>query len=904
MQHCQSAGIAPATATKPLQARHRYQTLSVLIALACNTSYAADTAVPPVSAPLQQQLAQQAVPKHAADLSAIKAPVEPMPAALLQQKLQEDLAFAKHSHAHLAHSALAHHELAAASLNVAAAASCDSFISGYGSKTGQALVDHILNSPNECINDLFSGNATAIAAFSANNMYTVANATATLANSYNASGNEVTLGKLYYFLRAGYYVQYYNPTKIPAYPSWVGAAVRSALDNLFANPAFYQNSEVNGANIQDALTLVDSAGENARYLYVVKAWLQRWNQSYASSFNMRGAVNQIFTILFRGHQVDAFKTATANDTSLITALGSFARHNWMLGSEAAFLQENAAAELARFLQYPQAAIHPTVKTQVGQILSQYSMNGTGRSVWLKAASSADYYGYCADFQICGFATQLESQVLSGSYSCNSSAKFRYQQLSSSELASACNAVTSQESFFHQFLKTRNSPVAGDLNSALEMVVFDSSDDYGQYAGLFFGIDTNNGGMYLEGNPESSNNQARFIAYEAEWLRPQFEIWNLTHETVHYLDGRFNLKGDFAAARTDSHKTVWWIEGLAEYVSKKNRNDTAVALARSKQFTLSQIFGNTYNSGTDRVYRWGYLAVRFMFETQPATVTTLLKELRAGNYDAYLSILNNLGSSLDTQWLSWLDSVQSNDSTPQSNISETGGGGSNPGTGALQNGVSKPGLSAAQNQMLSHYIDVPAGQSKLVINQTGGTGDADLYVKLGQAPTQQSYDCRPYQTGNTESCTINNPAAGRWYVGNYAYAAFANLSLTATFSSSGGGNQPDACTTQSPVDYVQVEADKQYCVVAGSNGGYSYFYLYNTVAGQKLKFALYGGSTGNADLYYSSTGWPTSSSYQLRSTNSGNSESITTGALSVGWHNIAIQANPERGQTTLVISKQP
>lgn len=887
---------------------NRYNVLSLFVTFTLSGAVAAQAAptavLAPVSAPLQQQTAMQAVPKHANDPTVLKAPVEPLPAALLKQKLQEDQAFLLHSQQHLQHNDVTELQ-AARSLQVAAAANCDSLLSGYGSKTGQALVDHILSSPNECINDLFSGNATAIAAFSANNMQAVANATATLASSYNASGSEVTLGKLYYFLRAGYYVQYYNPNKIPAYPSWVGTAVRSALDNLFANPAFYQNSEVNGANIQDALTLVDSAGENARYLYVVKEWLQRWNQSYASSFNMRSAVNQIFTILFRGHQVDAFKTATASDTTLISRLGSFARSSWMLGTEAAFLQENAAAELARFLQYPQAAIHPTVKNEVRQILTSYSMNGSGSNIWLKAASSADYYGYCSEFNICGFATQLEAQVLSQNHSCSSSMKFRAQQLTANEFSSACSSVTSQESFFHQFLKTRNTPVADDLNSALEMVVFNSSDDYGQYAGLFFGIDTNNGGMYLEGNPASSSNQARFIAYEAEWLRPQFEIWNLTHEMVHYLDGRFNLKGDFGAAKTDSHKTVWWIEGLAEYVSKKNRNDTAIALARTKQFTLSQIFGNTYNSGTDRVYRWGYLAVRFMFETQPATVTNLLKELRAGNYDAYLAIINNLGSSLDSQWLSWLDTVQSNDSVPQSNISETGGGGgTNPGSGVLQNGVAKTGLSAAQNQMLSHYIDVPAGQSKLVVTQNGGTGDADLYVRLGQAPTQQSYDCRPYQSGSNESCTINNPAAGRWYVGNFAYAAFSGLSLTATFSGGGGGNQPNACATQGPVDYIQVEAGKQYCVVAGSGGGYSYFYLYNTVAGQKLKFELYGGSSGNADLYYSNSGWPTSSSYQLRSTNSGNTESISTGALSVGWHNIAIHANPDRGQTTLVISKLP
>jgi microbial collagenase len=35
-------------------------------------------------------------------------------------------------------------------------------------------------------------------------------------------------------------------------------------------------------------------------------------------------------------------------------------------------------------------------------------------------------------------------------------------------------------------------------------------------------------------------------------------WNLEHEYVHYLDGRFDMEGDFAAAT--AKPTVWWIEG--------------------------------------------------------------------------------------------------------------------------------------------------------------------------------------------------------------------------------------------------------------------------------------------------------------------------------------------------------
>ena len=40
-----------------------------------------------------------------------------------------------------------------------------------------------------------------------------------------------------------------------------------------------------------------------------------------------------------------------------------------------------------------------------------------------------------------------------------------------------------------------------------------------------------------------------------------------------------------------------------------------------------------------------------------------------------------------------------------------------------------------------------------INMTG-TGDADLYVKVGSAPTTSSYDCRPYTSRSAESCKLS------------------------------------------------------------------------------------------------------------------------------------------------------
>jgi len=82
---------------------------------------------------------------------------------------------------------------------------------------------------------------------------------------------------------------------------------------------------------------------------------------------------------------------------------------------------------------------------------------------------------------------------------------------------------------------------------------------------------------------------------------------------------------------------------------------------------------------------------------------------------------------------------------------------------------------------TYTIDVPAGKTSVVFTISGGTGDADLYVKLGSAPTSSSYGCRPYLTGNSETCTFNSPTAGTYYVNVRAYAAYSGVSLKGTIS---------------------------------------------------------------------------------------------------------------------------
>jgi len=123
----------------------------------------------------------------------------------------------------------------------------------------------------------------------------------------------------------------------------------------------------------------------------------------------------------------------------------------------------------------------------------------------------------------------------------------------------------------------------------------------------------------------------------------------------------------------------------------------------------------------------------------------------------------------------------------------GSGGGGGGVTTLTNGVTVTGLSGATGSFTNYKITVPTGQTQLKITMSGGTGDADLYVKRGAQPTLSVYDYRPYLTGNNETVTVTNPVAGDWYISLNGYAAYSGVSLNATYTGGGGGGQ---CTTYS------------------------------------------------------------------------------------------------------------
>ena len=98
---------------------------------------------------------------------------------------------------------------------------------------------------------------------------------------------------------------------------------------------------------------------------------------------------------------------------------------------------------------------------------------------------------------------------------------------------------------------------------------------------------------------------------------------------------------------------------------------------------------------------------------------------------------------------------------------------------LVSGTARTGLSGATGSQQFFKITIPAGVTSLRFEMSGGTGDADLYVRRGARPTLDVFDCAPFAGGNAETCTFNNPAAGTWYVLLDAFAAYSGVRLVAT-----------------------------------------------------------------------------------------------------------------------------
>lgn len=648
--------------------------------------------------------------------------------------------------------------------------------------SGAALADYVATLPDyECTYKLFSlAPALASTIYAPSNLNEVVRRFTLEANRYDASN--LALVNLALYLRAGFYLT--GNDVLPAFSPDVVAALRGPIWNLIQGNALWTQNASAASTAGETIRLITNMHDEPYFLPAMKTVVQRFTNTAAhpnaaaalQQSSAAGGFTSALTVIYYAHFRDASQTTVRTDASYAATLQAFIVNDKaaLLGTSAAYQLNDAASEAYRFLQYP--GLVGQVRPLIQQTLATSGITGPDSDLWLAAASAVDYYdkSNCSLYGTCDYKNKLAARVLPISYTCSPTVRMRAQEMTAAQLQATCDALAAEETYAHAMLKTHSTPVAADNNTSLELVVFDDYANYQRYAGVLYGISTDNGGMYLEGDPADPNNQARFIAHEASWLRPEFKIWNLEHEYVHYIDGRFDMYGDFAAATTVP--TVWWIEGAAEYLSLRNNNQKAIDAARTGAYRLSDIFGNTYGMSdyVNRAYSWGYMAVRFMNERHRTDIDQAIARFRLGDYNGYQGLMSMIGTSYDSEFASWVASATTAGEPPLPVDLKACSS-----TSQLGKNCAIGGLSSSTQSWL--YILLPPGARNLKISTAGGSGEADLYVALDRYPGAGSYDYGSVHTGNGESVSIPAPVSGHWYyIMVRARTPFAGVTASATY----------------------------------------------------------------------------------------------------------------------------
>ncbi|MFI9318461.1 collagenase [Kitasatospora aureofaciens] len=725
----------------------------------------------------------------------------------------------------------------------------------FSGRTGADLVGYIKGSTVDCISSLFritGGDANGV--FRQSQMLAVADGLRRAAASYTGD-NSTGIYQLVYFLQAGYYVQYYHPGDVGTYDASLTAAVQAALDTLVASPHFLDVNEGNGQVEGQAMILTDSANLQAHYLKTYQQVLNAYNSSWDSSWYMVNFANSVYTPIFRGHQNADYVAAVTADPSLINTLDSFAlNHRSMLGGNNSFLDSNAGLETARFIEHP--ALVNTVRPLIKGLMNVSSITGPTAPLWVGVAGMAAGYDQanCSYYGVCNLPEQLKAAALPVSHTCDSTHTILAQSLTAADLAAVCASLQNQDPFFHKLVKD-NGPIAGQYENSLQMVVFASPQDYQTYAGGIYGVSTNNGGITLIGDPSAPANQPISLTYQNGNDGFTAGIWNLNHEYTHALDGRLDMKGDFT--QQISVPDVWWIEGVAEYVSYSYRNMTdtgAIAEAPKHTYALSTLFQNTYdNSDTTRTYPWGYLAVRFMVEKHPDVVQNMLGHFRTGDYTGGYAVYNSIGTAYDTEFNTWLDACAA---------------------GACEvGGAPTAAFSAVPSGLNVQFTDRST--------ESGGGSIASWAWNFGDGATS----------------TDRSPAHSYTTAGSYT------VSLTVT-DGNGKSNSVSQSVTVSAVtactaaDTRVLDQNCSRTNQSATAGNLDYYYIYLPAGTTTLRVNSSGG-TGTAYLLYNPDSWATPNAYTDGSTTYGTThQSLTVTNTTAGYRYISLYAQTDFSGVTI------
>jgi hypothetical protein len=157
------------------------------------------------------------------------------------------------------------------------------------------------------------------------------------------------------------------------------------------------------------------------------------------------------------------------------------------------------------------------------------------------------------------------------------------------------------------------------------------------------------------------------------------------------------------------------------------------------------------------------------------------------------------------------------------------------------------LSGASRSQIFYTLTVPANATDLSIDISGGTGDADLYVKFGNRVSRKKWDCRPYLSGNDETCEFSTAQEGKYQIMIRASSAYSDLTLTASFTDASSPPPPPPPPPVSNIQNTAAAGDSiTMAFAADCTGNVWWWDLLCLVGGDQPHHSWFDGDSSNVN----------------------------------------------------------
>ncbi|MFF1409978.1 collagenase [Streptomyces sp. NPDC058289] len=423
-------------------------------------------------------------------------------------------------------------------------------------------------------------------------------------------------------------------------------AMRRAIAAFAGAARTFDATGSNARTLREALYTGSAPGLRHHQLGLIKNVLATMDPSHTATHldtAWAGAALAALSVNYLGvyNNDTAFHAAAAADAPYRATFKNFATYAHLKGTANAWVARDAIAEFGRFGQI--AGLKDGTTADLGALLAPArAAFGDGSEPWAKAVSWLNFYQACKPYGVC--KEDIERELFPNTYTYDSGAikvRTALDRATVDQLYYASKQVKTQ---YHRVVGT-DQPIAGDVNTTLNIVLYASRADYVNYHPILTGYGTNNGGIYIE-------NGATFYTYQRRVPQDsQLTLEELfRHEYTHYLNGRFAVPGTFGqGAWYEGDRTTAMDEGTAEFFDGATR-DNGIAVRKSliksiiadtagggPRMSVDQLLHATYANDGFRFYGYSGAFFEFLWTEQPSKLREMYGYLRANDpagFDAW------------------------------------------------------------------------------------------------------------------------------------------------------------------------------------------------------------------------------------------------------------------------------